>query len=156
MEVARSARGVRAGRGRGGGGVPGPDEACRPGVDREAACASQVVDDGCERPPLDELHGVVMHAAVAADGEDRHEVRVVEVRRRLGLDLEPLDPPRVDRGGEREDLQRDPAAERDLLGLVDDPHPAPAQLADDPEVAQPRGRDHRRLVLDAGGFIERE
>ena len=40
------------------------------------------------------------------------------------------------RRGERQDLERDAAAERDLLGLVDDPHAPPADLAEDPEVAE--------------------
>ena len=50
----------------------------------------------------------------------------------------------VEQGVRRQDLERDVAAERLLLGLVDDPHPAPADLAEDPEVAQPLG-DAARL-----------
>ena len=34
------------------------------------------------------------------------------------------------------DLERDPPPERDLLGLVDDPHPPPAHLAQETEVAE--------------------
>ena len=34
--------------------------------------------------------------------------------------------------------ERDHTAERSLLGLVDDTHPATAQLTDDPELAQGR------------------
>ena len=47
-----------------------------------------------------------------------------------------------------QDLQRHPAAQADLLGLVDHPHAAPADLAEDPVVAQPpllaRDRDQGR------------
>ena len=107
--------------------------------------------------PVDELHGVVVHAPLAADGVDRHDVRVVQAGGGLGLDLEPLQLPRVHRRGERQDLQRHAAAERELLGLVDDPHAAPADLAEDPEVAQdPRqGRLGRPAgdsqIADVGG-----
>ena len=86
---------------------------------------------------LDELHDVVVPPAVLADAEDRHDVRVVQPRRRPGLALEPLDHGAGSvsrRVGQ--DLQRHAAAERFLLGLVDDPHAAPADLAHDPEVAQ--------------------
>ena len=79
---------------------------------------------------LDELHGVVVHAALAADGVDRHDVGVVQAGRGLGLELEPLQLPGVQRRGERQHLQRHPAAERDLLGLVDDAHAAAADLAE--------------------------
>ena len=40
----------------------------------------------------------------------------------------------------RQDLQRHAAAERFLLGLVDDPHPAAAHLAQQAELAQPARR----------------
>ena len=42
----------------------------------------------------------------------------------------------IDRRREGEDLQGDPATERDLLGLVDDAHAAPPDLADDPVIAE--------------------
>jgi hypothetical protein len=44
--------------------------------------------------------------------------------------VEPLDLAGVQGCGEGEDLQRHPAAQRELLGLLDDPHPAPAHLAE--------------------------
>ena len=58
------------------------------------------------------------------------------MRRGLGLGLEPPELLRVHRRRERQDLQGHPAAQRDLLGLVDDPHAAAADLAEDAEVAQ--------------------
>ena len=85
---------------------------------------------------LDVLHRVVAHPALAAHRVHRHDVGVVQARRRLRLDLEPLQLPGVQRRGERQDLQRHPPAQRDLPRLVDDPHAAPADLADDPVVAQ--------------------
>ena len=56
---------------------------------------------------------------------------VVQAGGGLGLELEPLQLLGVQRRGEGQDLQRHPAAERDLLGLVDDAHAAPADLAED-------------------------
>ena len=99
--------------------------------------AAERVDPIGEGRAVDELHGVVVDAALAADRVDRDDVGVVQMRGRLGLDAEPGDLPRVDGGGEREDLQGHPTAQRVLLGLVDDAHAAAAELADDAEVAEP-------------------
>ena len=58
-----------------------------------------------------------------------------------GLAAEPLQDHPVAGDLPRQDLERDPAAQRDLLGLVDDAHAAPADLAEDPVVADlPEGR----------------
>ena len=54
----------------------------------------------------------------------------------LGLELKPLECPRVERGGQGQNLEGDRAAQRDLLGLVNHPHAAAGDLADDPEVAE--------------------
>ena len=48
----------------------------------------QLVDDQVEPLALDELHGVVADVAVLADLEDRHDVGVVELRRRPRLAAE--------------------------------------------------------------------
>ncbi len=77
-----------------------------------------------------------MDAALAADRVHRHDLLVLHVGRREGLGLEALEAPGVDGRGEREDLERDPPPQRDLLGLVDDPHPAPAHLAQEAKVAE--------------------
>ena len=104
---------------------------------------------------LDELHGVVVHPPVAPDGEDRHDVGMVQGRRDLGLDPEPRELPGVHDGRHRQDLQGDATPERHLLGLVDDPHPATADLADDAELAQggrtmpARGAGHGLQQLQA-------
>ena len=45
----------------------------------------QLADHFRQRPALDELHGVVVDAPLAADGVDRHDVRVVQAGRRQGL-----------------------------------------------------------------------
>ena len=74
-----------------------------------------------------------------ADRENRHNVRMVELRDGLRLALKPLAAFGVEEPVARDDLQRDVAAERLLDRLVDDPHAAAAQLADDPVLAQPIG-----------------
>ena len=48
----------------------------------------QLVDDQVEPLALDELHGIVADLAVLADLEDRHDVGVVELRRRPRLAAE--------------------------------------------------------------------
>ena len=75
-----------------------------------------------------------------ADVEDRHDVGVVQPRRRARLQPEPLELARCRiRTVPGQDLQRHVAAERLLDRLVDDPHPPAADLAEDPVVAQPLG-----------------
>ena len=49
----------------------------------------------------------------------------------------------------RQDFQGDPSAQRGLLGLVDDPHPTPADLAEQAEFAQ--GVRHRQVGERRGG-----
>jgi hypothetical protein len=122
--------------------LPGHDGRRRRRVDSGRVLripAAQPGDQPGERRPLDELHGVVVDAPLAADRVHRHDVRVVELRGGLGLDAEPSDLAGVDRGGQRQDLQGDAAAQRALDGLVHDPHAAAADLADDAEVANPGG-----------------
>jgi hypothetical protein len=51
-----------------------------------------------------------MNALLAADGEDRHDVGMVQLRRGLGLGLEPAELWRVQGRRERQDLQGDPAS----------------------------------------------
>ena len=88
-----------------------------------------------------------MDAPLAADRVDRDDPLVLHMGRGEGLGLEPTEAAGVDGRGEREDLQRDPTPQRDLLGLVDDPHPAPPDLAEEPEVAQ--------LAEARGGLLRR-
>ncbi len=73
----------------------------------------------------------------------------------LGLAPKPLHGLFVGDDAEPQDLQGHMAAERCLLGLVNDAHAAAAELADDPELAQGRRLSRRRAgravdELDAG------
>ena len=86
-----------------------------------------------------------------AEPEDRDDIGVVQSRRRPRLALEALKLLGVANQLPRQDLEGDMTAQRDLLGLVDNPHPAVPDLADDPEVAQllePGCRDRRAVLGD--------
>ena len=82
---------------------------------------------------------------------------MVQPRRGPRLAAEPLQQLRVPSRAGRQDLQGHAAAQRLLLGLVDDAHAAPADLAEDPVVAQlPQGRGRGRpgcavVEVAAGG-----
>jgi hypothetical protein len=93
------------------------------------------VDHLSERLAVDELHRVVMHPTLASDGVDRHDVRVVQERRGLGLGLEPLELTGVEPTGKGQYLERDTPVQRELFGLVNDPHATATDFADDPEIA---------------------
>ena len=97
---------------------------------------ADLAEDVGERLAGDELHRVEVDAAFGADSEDGNDVRVMQMGRRLGLVAETLEMLGVEGGGERQHLQGDAPAERELDRLVDDPHAAAADLADDLEVAQ--------------------
>ena len=77
------------------------------------------------------------HAAVLAfsDLVDGADVGVVEDRGGLGLVDEALAGLGVVRELGREELERDGAAELEIVGLVDDAHSAPADLAEDAVLA---------------------
>src|SRR5262245_10527726 len=61
---------------------------------------------------------------------------MAQVRCGKRLVLESLELFRVQHGGERKHLERDAAAERHLLGLVDHGHAAAANLSKQPVVAE--------------------
>jgi len=80
-----------------------------------------------------------MHAALAARREYRDDVGVMQTRCRLRFVLEPLELLGIKRRGQGEHLQGYAAAQRNLLGFVDDAHAAAADFADDAEVAENAG-----------------
>jgi hypothetical protein len=95
----------------------------------------QLGDDLFQPLALDQLHGVEADVSIPTHLEDRHDMGVVQPGRRLRLAAEPLLGLWVVDQMTGEDLQGHPAAQGHLLGLVDHPHPAPADLAQDPVVA---------------------
>ena len=105
----------------------------------DAAQPLDLAKHGVQALALDVLHGVVVHAVVLADAEDRHDVGVVEHGRGAGLALEPLELARVAQAVLRQDLERHVPAQALLHRLVDDAHAAAGDLPQDAVVAQPLG-----------------
>ena len=104
------------------------------GPDRSRSRRSSVMTS-VEPLALDELHGVEADVSILAHLVDRHDVGVVQSCGGAGLAAEPLLDHPVAGDLPRQDLERNAAAQRDLLGLVNDAHAAPADLAEDPVVA---------------------
>ena len=77
----------------------------RPPAAWHASQPPQLVEHLVQPLPLDELHGVVVHALLLADAEDRHDVGVVQPGRRAGLEPEPLQVRRASQAVLRQDLQ---------------------------------------------------
>jgi hypothetical protein len=93
-----------------------------------------------------------------AHAVDRHDPRVIQPRRRPRLELEPLPLHRVDPAVQGQDLQRHPAAQRLLDGLVDHAHAPVADLAEDPvfaELLQPGRAGGLCLAHERGGLVAR-
>ena len=106
--------------------------------------ATEVGQDMVQGLTLDELHGVVADPALRPVIEDADDIRVVQPGRQAGLGVEPAQVFRVGPESRVHDLERHPALERLVLGLIDHPHPAAADASEDDVVAQPLGR--RALV----------
>ncbi len=105
-----------------------------------------LVDDGIEPEPRDELHGVVVEAVLLADAEDGDDVGVVQLGGCACLALEPFYLRRIGDRVSGEHFERDTPAEGLLLGFVDHAHAAAAGLAEDPEVAQRAPTSHRERL----------
>src|SRR5437762_149210 len=71
-----------------------------------------------------------------ADAKNRDDVRMVQARGGLGFALEAFEIKPVDQPVERQHFQRHTTAERPLFGLVDDPHAAVADLAQNAIIAE--------------------
>ena len=83
------------------------------------------------------------------DVVDRHDVGVVEPRRRFGLGVEPRHVLRQRPRPLQEPLQRHDPAQPGLPGPVDHPHPSPAQLLEQLAIAE------GRAVAGLGGDLAR-
>ena len=103
---------------------------------RDPAEPPQLGQHLAQRLALDVLHHIVASPALAAHAEDGHDVGVVQPARGARLALEPPDLHQISQGMRREQLEGHAAAERALLGLVDDAHGATTDLAEDVVVAQ--------------------
>ena len=103
-----------------------------------------------ERLPFHELHGDIGVVAALPDLVDDTYVRMGQGRGRLGLDQEPL--PELGQAHQvgRKELQGHEPFEFDVLGPIDDAHPALADLLDDPVLAG----DEAARVHDPHGRLQ--
>ena len=95
-----------------------------------------------------------MHPAGLVGVDRADDVAVIELRRRLGLSVEPLDQLRVSGQGRRQDLEGDHLLESAMLGLEDHAHAAGAEL-----IQHDVSTDHQPLRLplaDRAGLIARQ
>ena len=108
-----------------------------------------------EAATADEFQFQVRQPVGLADLEDLDDVRVPHPGRRPGLGQEPGEPVRSDVGAAQDHLQGDRTVERLVPGLVDDPHPAAAQHAEDlvPRDDRPRRRAGRGRDGCAGDVL---
>src|SRR5437879_370012 len=112
---------------------------------------SQLSNQVGERSAGDPLHGDVVNSVLAAGAINRHDVRVLKRGGGLGFNLEPLEGEPIDRSDERKGLERDPPAQRKLLGSVNDAHPSASDLPEDLKVSE-AGRWREALrTLDLDG-----
>ena len=88
----------------------------------------------------DEAHRDEQHAVGLAGLEDRDDVGVVHRGRGPGFPDEPLPERLVPGQSGRQDLERDPAVQPDVVGPVDHGHAAPADLLHHLVAADLRGR----------------
>src|SRR5947209_3283672 len=96
----------------------------------------QLVENLVQSSAVDELHGVIRHALMFADGKNGDDIGMVQLRRRLGLALEALPLFAARKHTLRHDLEGDVPAKGDLLRFVNDSHAASADLADDAIIAE--------------------
>src|SRR5262245_38379633 len=108
------------------------------------------MEDCGEAAALYKLHGVIVNALIATDAENRHDVRMVQLRRGLGLDLKSLALLGVNRRGKWKHLEGNPSAQGDLFGLIDDAHTSAADFAQDSVFAELGGRGNRISELSGG------
>ena len=77
-----------------------------------------------------------MDAAIAADGVDRDDVRMLQASSGQGFVLEALQLLGIQRCSEGQDFQGHAAAQGDLLRFIDDAHAAAAHLAQQAKIAE--------------------
>ena len=109
---------------------------------RPVRCPPQpadLFDDHVQALALYVLHREVVRPFVLAHSEDRHDVRVVQPRGGPRLELEPLDVRPAASPRPRQHFERDCAGLATLHRLVNDAHPAAADLAHDLVFPEPRG-----------------
>jgi len=109
--------------------------------DRRRALAAECsvrADDSLQIGALDVPHRDVQGAVDLVGIEDRDDVRVIDRGGELGFTKEPVPEPLAPRELGRQQLERNPASQTDVLGKVDGAHASPADDALDPVAAELR------------------
>ena len=114
-------------------------------VDWETAGSNRLA----QGQPVDALDRDVAEVGDSADVVDRHDVRVVERRRRFGFRDEPTHPIAIVRAMRQQNLEGDEAVQPLIASAIDDAHPAFAELVDD-EVVGERPTDEDGAVVRHG------
>ena len=112
-----------------------------------ASGAGRVARRLAQRPPRDQLHDQEIDALLAVEIVDRGDVRMVEPRERPRLVAEAAARVLVGQGPRGEQLDRDGALEVRVPRAEHDPHPAGADLLEQPVVAEPALRAGARARL---------
>ena len=86
------------------------------------------------------LHHIIMSVAFLADSKYRHDVGMMQPSGGSSLASKPFNLPGVFKGPRGQNLERDTASQRLLLGLVDDAHAAAADFSDNAILTQVTGR----------------
>ena len=98
-----------------------------------------------ERLAIEVLHDEIGDAVLLADVVQRADMRVIELRNRPCLAVEPVTKLRIGRQRFREDLDGDGPVETRIAGLVDLAHAAFAQLVED-SIRAEFSTDHDRVL----------
>jgi hypothetical protein len=106
--------------------------------------------EGSQIRSLDEAHREVEAAVDVASVVDRYDIRVLEGHRNLRLARETVPEAIVERQLGRDELQRNGSLQPQVVGSVDDAHPAPADHLLDP-IAEELG-SNLDLGLGTHGF----
>jgi hypothetical protein len=85
---------------------------------------------------FDQFHGIMMNSAVAPYTVHLHDIGMVQSGYCLDLNLKALNLPGVHRASRRQHLESHASAQRRLVGLVHNPHPATADLAQQAKVTE--------------------
>ena len=104
-----------------------------------------------EASAVDQLHHEVTDAVVLAHVVDRHNVRMIEIGDRLGLEVKPADIVAVSERSASKHLEGHRAIEAPLHLAINDAHPPIGRLANQLVVAKTRTTGMRRVMVNAVG-----
>src|SRR5579862_5975663 len=107
---------------------------------------------------IDQPHAEVVLAPMLTDLVNGHDVRMVQVSRRLGFGAEALDFGRRGQSPSADHLESHQTFEANLASFIDDPHPAPGNFFDQlvvAEITETPQPGRRRVELCTGIAAEK-